>query len=139
MSVFFNETRRGQAMGAAHDLLAARCPSWAVLNLIGARWVPTVLNALDAGPMRFTELKKVVEGVTAKALTETLRALECDGIVDRVETPGETPPRVEYSLTPLGRSLLEVLTPVRVWAEQHVGDIADARRRYELDTHATAE
>lgn len=116
-------------MGAAHDSLAARCPSWAVLNLIGARWVPTVLNALDPGPMRFTELKKVVEGVTAKALTETLRTLESDGLVDRVETPSVTPPRVAYSLTPLGRSLFAVLIPVRDWAEQHAGDIAEARGR----------
>jgi DNA-binding HxlR family transcriptional regulator len=117
-------------MGAAHDLLAARCPSWAVLNLIGARWVPTVLTALDPGPMRFTELKEVVDGVTAKALTETLRTLEHDGIVDRIETPSAVPPRVDYALTPLGRSLLEVLTPVRDWAERHVGDIAEARRRH---------
>ncbi|MGK3208515.1 winged helix-turn-helix transcriptional regulator [Amycolatopsis sp. MEPSY49] len=123
-------------MGAAHDLPAARCPSWAALNLVGARWVPTVLNALDAGPMRFTELKKAVEGVTAKALTETLRTLECDGIVDRAETPAATPPRVEYSLTPLGRSLFEVLTPVREWAEQHAGAIAAARRRYRPDAAA---
>lgn len=125
-------------MGAAHDLLAARCPSWAVLNLVGARWVPTVLNALDTGPMRFTELKKAVEGVTAKALTETLRTLEHDGIVDRVETPSVTPPKVEYSLTPLGRSLFEVLNPVREWAEQHVGDIAAARQRYRPDSAAAA-
>ncbi|MFF1610619.1 winged helix-turn-helix transcriptional regulator [Amycolatopsis sp. NPDC058278] len=121
-------------MGAAHELLAARCPSWAVLDLIGERWVPTVLNALAPGPMRFTELKKAVDGVTAKALTETLRTLEQDGIVDRVETALAKPPRVDYSLTPLGRSLFEVVTPVREWAEQHVGDIAEARRRYELDT-----
>ena len=117
-------------MGAAHDLLAARCPSWAVLNLIGARWVPTVLNALDAGPMRFTELEKAVERVTAKALTETLRTLEHDGSVDRAETPSATPPKVEYSLTPLGRSLVEVLTPVREWAERHAGEIAAARQRH---------
>ncbi|RSD14145.1 winged helix-turn-helix transcriptional regulator [Amycolatopsis eburnea] len=116
-------------MGTAHDLLAARCPSWSVLNLVGARWVPTVLNALDSGPLRFTELKRVVEGVTAKALTETLRTLESDGIVDRLETPAAVPPKVEYSLTALGRSLFEVLVPVRDWAEQHVGDIAEARRR----------
>lgn len=126
-------------MGTAHDLLAARCPSRDVLNRVGARWVPTVLNALAAGSMRFTELKKVVEGVTAKALTETLRALEYDGIIDRAETPSVTPPRVDYSLTPLGRSLLEALDPVRKWAEQHVGDIAGARRRYELNTQAEAE
>ncbi|WP_284750315.1 winged helix-turn-helix transcriptional regulator [Amycolatopsis sp. RTGN1] len=125
-------------MGAAHDLLATRCPSRDVLNRVGARWVPTVLNALDAGSMRFTELKKVVEGVTAKALTETLRALEYDGIIDRVETPSVTPPRVDYSLTPLGRSLFEALNPVREWAERHVGDIAEARRRYELNSQAEA-
>jgi DNA-binding HxlR family transcriptional regulator len=125
-------------MGAAHDLLAARCPSWAVLNLIGARWVPTVLNALDAGPLRFTELKKALDGVTAKALIETLRSLEYDGIVDRVEIPSTVPPRVDYSLTPLGRSLLEVLIPVREWAEQHVDDIAEAHRRYEPGSHTEA-
>ncbi|RSM45794.1 transcriptional regulator [Amycolatopsis balhimycina DSM 5908] len=125
-------------MRAAHDLLAARCPSRDVLNRIGGRWVPTVLNALDPGPLRFTELKKVVDGVTAKALTETLRALEYDGIVDRIETPSAVPPRVDYSLTPLGRSLLEVLTPVREWAEQHVGDIAEARRRHDPAPRAAA-
>lgn len=125
-------------MGTAHDLLAARCPSRDVLTRVGARWVPTVLTALDAGSLRFTELKKVVEGVTAKALTETLRALEHDGIVERVETPAATPPRVDYSLTPLGRSLLEALDPVREWAERHVGEIAEARRRYELNSQAEA-
>jgi DNA-binding HxlR family transcriptional regulator len=121
-------------MGAAYELLAARCPSRIVLNRIGARWAPTVLNALDRGPMRFTELKKIVDGVTAKALTETLRALEWDGLVDRVEIPSSAPPRVDYSLTPLGRSLLVALAPVREWAERHVADIAEARERYERNS-----
>jgi len=126
-------------MGSAHELLAARCPSWAVFNLVGARWVPTVLNALARGPLRFSELKKVVEGVTAKALTESLRTLESDGIVDRVETSTTVPPTVEYSITPLGRSQFEVLVPVQEWAEQHLGEIAEARRRYELGSRAASE
>ncbi|WP_286246811.1 winged helix-turn-helix transcriptional regulator [Streptomyces graminofaciens] len=117
-------------MGAAYELLAAGCPSRLVLDRIGARWSPTVLTALDEGPMRFTELKRLVDGVTSKALTETLRALEYDGLIDRAKTPS-MPPRVDYSLTPLGRSLLQALIPVREWAEQHAPDILDARRRHD--------
>jgi len=120
-------------MGRAYNVMAATCPSRTVLHRIGARWTVFVVNALDAGPMRFTQLKAHVRGITPKALIETLRAMEYDGLISRTEIPAN-PPHVEYALTDLGRSLLMPLRAVREWAERHVPDIeraraqADARR-----------
>lgn len=115
-------------MGKAYDVMAATCPSRTVLHRIGARWTVFVVNALDDGPRRFTELKAHIQGITPKVLTETLRSLEADGLVSRQDY-AENPPRVEYALTPLGRSLLVPLRAVRLWAEQHVPDIEAARAR----------
>ncbi|MEV0611744.1 helix-turn-helix domain-containing protein [Nonomuraea sp. NPDC050404] len=115
-------------MGKAYNVMAATCPSRTVLHRIGARWTVFIVNALDNGPMRFTELKARIRGITPKALTETLRAMEYDGLVSRTETPAN-PPHVEYALTGLGRSLLTPLRAVREWAESHVPDIERARAR----------
>ncbi|MBO9553926.1 helix-turn-helix domain-containing protein [Cellulomonas sp.] len=117
-------------MGKAYDVMAATCPSRTVLHRIGARWTVFVVTALADGPMRFTELKARIEGITPKVLTETLRALETDGLVHRAALGG-SPPRVEYSLTPLGRSLWVPLQAVRDWAETHVPEILDAQARSE--------
>lgn len=118
-------------MGKAYDIMAATCPSRVVLNRIGARWSIFVVTALAEDTMRFTELKQYVQGITPKALTETLRALEQDGLVLR-EAYDENPPRVEYRLSPLGRSLLVPLQGVREWAESHVPEIHDAQNRWDL-------
>jgi DNA-binding HxlR family transcriptional regulator len=115
-------------MGTAYNVMAATCPSRTVLHRIGARWTVFVVNALDGGPCRFSELKGHIRGITSKALTETLRSLEADGLISRHEYD-ENPPRVEYTLTPLGRSLLIPLRAVRAWAEEHVPDIEMARAR----------
>ena len=115
-------------MGKAYNVMAATCPSRTVLHRIGARWTVFVVNALDEGPRRFTELKTHIQGITPKVLTETLRSLEEDGLISRREYD-ENPPRVEYALTPLGRSLLVPLRAVRQWAEAHVPDIEAARDR----------
>ncbi|MEU6092696.1 helix-turn-helix domain-containing protein [Streptomyces sp. NPDC047085] len=113
-------------MGNAYNVMAATCPSRTVLHRIGARWTVFIVNALDNRPMRFTELKAHIRGITSKALTETLRAMEYDGLIARTETPAN-PPHVEYALTDLGRSLLTPLRAVREWAESHVPDIERAR------------
>lgn len=113
-------------MGNAYNVMAATCPSRAVLHRIGARWTVFVVNALEDGPRRFTELKAHIQGITPKVLTETLRALEHDGLVVR-SSFDENPPRVEYALTDLGRSLLVPLRAVRAWAEEHVPDILVAQ------------
>ena len=110
----------------AYDVMAPTCPSRAVLHRIGARWTVFVVVALDPAPKRFSELKAHIRGITSKALTETLRAMEYDGLISRTSRGGN-PPHVEYALTPLGRSLLVPLGAVRDWAETHVPDIERAR------------
>jgi DNA-binding HxlR family transcriptional regulator len=112
--------------------MAATCPSRTVLHRIGARWTIFVVTALAERdePMRFTELKSRIQGITPKVLTETLRALEVDGLVCRVDHD-ENPPRVDYALTPLGASLWEPLQAVRAWAETHVPEILEAQERSE--------
>lgn len=113
-------------MGTAYNVMSATCPSRTVLHRIGARWTVFIINALEHEPKRFTELKDHIRGITPKALTETLRSLEADGLVQRTDLGGN-PPHVEYALTDLGRSLLIPLRAVRQWAETHVPDIVAAR------------
>jgi DNA-binding HxlR family transcriptional regulator len=117
-------------MSKAYDVMAATCPSRTVLHRIGARWTIFVITALsDRGrPMRFTELKHYIQGITPKVLTETLRALETDGLVVRTDHGGN-PPHVEYSLTELGESLQGPLGAVRTWAETHVPEILESQAR----------
>lgn len=116
-------------MGKAYDVMAATCPSRTVLHRIGARWTVFVVTALGERPMRFTELKTRIEGITPKVLTETLRSMEADGLVSRTDRGGN-PPHVEYALTPLGHSLAGPLQAVREWAEGNVVEILAARDRY---------
>lgn len=115
-------------MAKAYDVMAASCPSRTVLHRIGARWTIFIVTALADGPMRFSELKAHIQGITPKVLTESLRALEADGLVVRVDYD-QNPPRVEYALTDLGRSLWEPLQAVRAWAEHHVPEILSAQER----------
>jgi DNA-binding HxlR family transcriptional regulator len=109
----------------SYNVMSRTCPSRVVLHRIGARWTVFVLNALEHGPKRFVELKTHIQGITSKVLTETLRTLEHDGLIARTDYE-ENPPRVEYELTELGRSLLEPLRAVRRWAEEHVPEIEAA-------------
>lgn len=114
---------------AEWSVLSPDCPSRVVFGRIGERWTMLVILALArAGTLRFTELKAQVGRVTPKVLTETLRALEDDGLVSR-RAFQDSPPRVEYSLTPLGTSLLEPIQAMRVWAEQHVPEVLASRER----------
>jgi len=111
-----------------YNVMSETCPSRLVLHRIGARWTVFVVNALEDGPLRFSQLRDTIQGVTPKVLTETLRSMQEDGLVDRTDH-GTQPPRVEYELTDLGRSLLGPLRAVRAWAETHVPEILDARER----------
>lgn len=110
------------------DVLRPDCPSRVVLQRIGERWSMFVILALTDGPLRFTALKARVGVVTSKVLTETLRALEADGLVSR-RAYAESPPRVEYALTSLGESLLEPIAAMRAWAERHVPEVLASRER----------
>ncbi|HEY7010619.1 MAG TPA: helix-turn-helix domain-containing protein, partial [Jatrophihabitantaceae bacterium] len=97
-----------------------------VINRIGDRWSLLVLYALERETLRFQQLRRAVDGVSQKMLTQTLRALERDGLVRR-EVFASVPPRVEYSLTDLGRGLAGRIRAIREWAYAHMDDIEAAR------------
>ncbi|WP_415856050.1 winged helix-turn-helix transcriptional regulator [Sinomonas sp. G460-2] len=106
------------------------CPSRVVLQRIGDKWTPLIVQALKVGPLRFSALRAAVGGITPKVLTQTLRTLERDGLVSRAVF-AEVPVRVEYRLTPLGASLLGPLDAIRDWAESHARKILDARSAFD--------
>jgi DNA-binding HxlR family transcriptional regulator len=117
---------------ARHEYNAnlAECPGHEVLAALSDKWVTLVLSALAGGPLRHSELARIVAGATQKMLTQTLRKLERDGLVERAVT-ASVPPRVDYALTPLGRSLLPLQQAIKVWAESHIEAVHDARNRYD--------
>jgi DNA-binding HxlR family transcriptional regulator len=112
------------------------CASRTVLDVIANKWTHLVMCALRDRPMRFGELTRRLGGVTQKMLTQTLRALERDGLATRTLYP-TIPPRVDYELTDLGRNVAGLLDAVLVWSEQHTAEIIAARQRY--DDRAAAE
>ena len=112
------------------DVFARECSSRVVLDRIGDRWTVLVVVALADGRLRFSELRTKIEGITPKVMTQTLRALERDGLITR-EVFAEVPPRVEYELTELGRDLLAPIDAIRIWAEQHASRIVQNRDVYD--------
>jgi DNA-binding HxlR family transcriptional regulator len=115
------------------DAYLAKCPSRTVLDLLGSKWTVLIVPSLATAPVRFGELRRRLHGITQKSLTQALRNLERDGLVIRTVYP-TIPPRVEYSLTDLGREAVALLESMRVWAEQHMPDILTARQAYESRT-----
>ncbi|NKY09536.1 winged helix-turn-helix transcriptional regulator [Cellulomonas hominis] len=99
-------------------VLPAACPSRIVLDHVTSKWGVLVLVALSEGTLRWGELRRLVEGISEKMLASTLRTLESDGLVLREATPS-IPPRVDYSLTPLGRDLATHLLPLMSWIVAH--------------------
>lgn len=111
---------------AAYLMSMAECPTHRVLDRMGERWVSLILKELAHRPLRHGELSRTVAGASQKMLTQTLRALEGDGLVARTVSTS-TATSVEYRLTPLGESLMPVLAAVTEWAEKHIDQIDAAR------------
>ena len=107
----------------------AKCGSQRVLDLIANRWTALVIYALSKGTQRYSELQRMVGGVSQKMLTQTLRNLERNGLVKRQVYP-VVPPKVEYSLTPIGQTLIEPLRAICKWAEEHVQELEQAHARH---------
>lgn len=105
------------------------CPVTDVLQRVGDKWSVLVIALLGRHPYRYNELHRSIDGISQRMLTRTLRALEIDGLVDRVVFP-TVPPTVEYSLTPLGITLLRPLSALADWAVEHSADIAAARQAH---------
>lgn len=112
------------------DVCAQACPSRAILELIADKWALLVLHALRPSPMRNGELMRTIGGVSQKMLTQTLRELERNGLVERIDHH-EVPPRVEYQLSRLGHSLSEKVRELGGWAEAHIAEVEEARRAFE--------
>ncbi|MCZ6803467.1 MAG: helix-turn-helix domain-containing protein [Proteobacteria bacterium] len=118
------------------NVYAAACPSREILVLIGEKWVCLVVGALSAQKiLRFGELKRICEGVSQKMLTQTLRKLERDGLVIRTVYADELPLKVEYQLSPLGKSLVPVIQQVKSWAETNLNKINNNRIAFEQNNN----
>jgi DNA-binding HxlR family transcriptional regulator len=112
------------------DAYLRSCPSRDVLDVIGSKWTVLIVPALTERPLRFGELRRRLDGITQKSLTQALRQLERDGFVTRTQFP-TIPPRVDYALTPLGHRVAGLLAAVRDWAQENLVEVLTARARYD--------
>jgi DNA-binding HxlR family transcriptional regulator len=116
---------------ASEDCRAVR----SVLSRVGDKWSILIIVLLGHGPRRFNEIKRIVGGISQRMLTLTLRGLERDGLVTRTQYP-TIPPRVDYELTQLGRSLWDAVVPLGAWAQGHVKHITRARAAFDKKVNA---
>ncbi len=114
----------------AFNVYNKNCPTRMVLDRIADKWTVLVIGLLSDGTKRFNELRREVDGISQKMLTQTLRALERDGVVTRKVYP-TVPPKVEYSLTPLGHTLIELLDGISHWSEQNITRVLTAQKAYD--------
>lgn len=112
------------------NVFVRTCPSRTSLAEIANKWTAMIVIVLEPAPLRFTEIRTAVDGISGKVLSETLRRLERDGLVER-RSYDRMPPHVEYELTALGHSLQAPLDALRVWAEDHIEKVLDAREEYD--------
>ena len=110
-----------------------KCPMAPIVDLFGGRWKTEILWRLEDGPIRFNQLRRLIQSVSQKMLAQQLRQLERDGLVCREHFP-EIPPRVEYSITGLGKSLQPVFEKLGNWGIRHMEDVLSARRDYDERT-----
>jgi DNA-binding HxlR family transcriptional regulator len=116
----------------------ANCPVRQVLDRVGDKWSTLVITLLgEKGTLRFNELSQAIGDISQKMLTVTLRNLEADGLLTR-KMYQEIPPRVEYTLTPLGETLLPLIRELTVWADKNIETIKKNRRRYAERTEVRA-
>ena len=129
------QTKPKLAPAAAPPLLSLQrdatgaCPVRDVLDRVGDQWSVLVISCLEQKTLRFGELKKTIPGLSARVLTQTLRHLEQDGLVTRHLFP-TIPPRVDYTITELGRSLASSVKPLMDWATQNHEHVRRARQKY---------
>jgi DNA-binding HxlR family transcriptional regulator len=114
----------------AWDVFDSHCPTRQVLDRIADKWTVLIIRRLSNGTLRFAQLRRTVDGISQKVLTNTLRGLEQDGIVTR-RIYASVPPKVEYSLTSLGRSLCGLVEGICGWAEANIEQVEGAREMYD--------
>ncbi len=118
------------AVGAPDIRQTDACEIRDLLDRLGGKWSLLVVELLGSGTHRFTELRRTIDGISQRMLSLTLRQLERDGLVRRTVHP-TVPPRVDYALTPLGGTLLEIIKPLVTWTRAHRDEIAAARAAHD--------
>jgi DNA-binding HxlR family transcriptional regulator len=116
---------------------AGTCPTRMVLDRIADKWAVLVLGLLADGPVRFNQLRRQIQGISQKMLSQTLKSLERDGLVSRKVTP-TVPVTVEYAVTPLGQTLSATVDSLRIWAETHMEQVLLAQQQYDAGMPRTA-
>ena len=120
----------------AYDVFEDRCPTRLVLDRLADKWALLVLDRLRGEPVRFNGLRRDIKGVSQKVLSQTLKALERDGLVTRSVFP-TVPVTVEYAMTPLGRTLTETVAALAHWAERNMDEVLAAQAAYDARRAAT--
>lgn len=133
MAIHDDTATPGRRAAVEHDAFLVTCSSRVLLSRLADKWVTLVLCALVDGKTRHSALARRVTGVSQKMLTQTLRNLERDGLVGRTVTP-TVPLKVEYELTPLGRSLVDVFLQLKTWADLNMDEVTRARDVYDSRT-----
>ncbi|KQX97709.1 HxlR family transcriptional regulator [Rhodanobacter sp. Root480] len=116
---------------------SSNCPTRKVLDRVADKWAVLVLGLLIEGPIRFNRLRRAVEGISQKMLSQTLKSLERDGLVSR-KAFATVPVTVEYAITPLGQTLAATLDALRVWAETHMEEVTANQQRYDAGAKSDA-
>lgn len=114
----------------AWNVFSPTCPTRQVLNRVADKWTVMIVISLAGGTQRFGVLLRQIAGISQKVLTQKLREMERDGLVVR-RVYASVPPKVEYTLTPLGASLIDMLDLVRTWSETRIDEILEAQARYD--------
>lgn len=112
------------------NVFNAKCPTRQVLDRIADKWTVLIVCALTTETKRFTQLRREIDGISQKMLTQTLRSLERDGLVKRTVYP-TIPPKVEYQLTVLGRTLVALVKDIQIWSESHIEKVLLAQKNYD--------
>ena len=116
LTLYFKLLKEAASMMTKEEL--PECPVATTVQLIGSKWKLLIMRNLLARPWRFNELKKSLEGISQKVLTDSLRSMEEDGLITRTVYP-EVPPHVEYALSELGESMLPILYAMQKWGENY--------------------
>ena len=109
---------------------SADCPTRQILDRVGDKWAVLILLLVRDEPMRFNALRRTIEGISQKMLSQVLKSLERDGLIKR-RAIATVPVTVEYSITPLGATLAVAVDPLRDWAERNLKEVLNAQRRYD--------
>jgi DNA-binding HxlR family transcriptional regulator len=115
----------------APNAYSADCPTRQILDRVGDKWAVLILLLLREQPVRFNQLRRSIEGISQKMLSQVLKSLERDGLIRR-RAIATVPMTVEYSITPLGATLAAAVDPLRDWAESHLKEVLASQRRYDV-------